>query len=295
MTISFQCPGCGCSISTDDHHAGRTATCPKCEMAISVPSHLDEDASEAESSSGELPESPLEQQTESTEGVDNNTAESNTFIRLLTAPTQDSEWVKKCLTIGVVSLIPLLGQSVFLGWQRQVFKARQRGDTANLPVLNFSSQLQDGIAPFVSLLIHGALPAILWCMIVLGSLLVGMVSNSIQQLVAVTGLAVVVVLQLVILVLAPEILRRAFTKGEMFSFLHIGELFRSVKSGGKRYAVLFCGFLVSMGLISGSGIPVCCVGVLLSAPFAGAANAAFLAAYATNEVTPRSRRKRQPT
>jgi len=294
MTISFQCPGCGRSISTDDRHAGRTAKCPKCEMAISVPSHLDEDASEAESSSGELPESPLEQQTESTEGVDNNTAESNDFIRLLTAPTQDSEWVKKCVTIGVVSLIPLLGQIVNVGWQRQVFKARQRGDTANLPVLNFASQLRDGIAPFVSLLIHGAIPFILAFGIYFGATLASMVWNALA-LVALVAIPVFVVSQLVMLVLAPEILRRAFTKGEMFSILHIGELLRSVKSGGKRYAVLFCGFLVETCLIAESGVFVCCVGLLCSVPFAGAANAAFLAAYATNEVTPRSRRKRRPT
>ena len=61
---------------------------------------------------------------------------------------KDPDWFKKLAIMGLVTLIPVLGQFVLIGWMMALMRrVINRQEPALLPDLDFSAQLSDGFRP----------------------------------------------------------------------------------------------------------------------------------------------------
>ena len=79
---------------------------------------------------------------------------------------KDPQWFVKLLVHGLLSLIPILGLIIILGWQRQIVE-NIKAEIDGLPAIDIGKSLSDGIPPFVALL-NITIPAMI---LILGGLL----------------------------------------------------------------------------------------------------------------------------
>lgn len=196
---------------------------------------------------------------------------------LIKAPTEDSDWIKKCLVMGLIMLIPIAGVLNLLGWMKACYEERASG-RSGLPEAGVR-YIGDGFKLFLAFLpMAGALIALA---IVTGILaaVVGAASEGLAGLIAGLGALVQALAALAFGALGPAILYRHFVHGDAWASLRIGDLINLVKNHTSAYVTLFVVFLLA-GLIGSVGQLACVVGVLLTMPFGYAVQAFAVADFA---------------
>ena len=73
-------------------------------------------------------------------------------------PFKDPDWLKKFLFLGLISLIPILGAIVLMGYMAQVIQRSINNDAVLLPEIEFGNQLSTGFKLFLVALVY-LLPA----------------------------------------------------------------------------------------------------------------------------------------
>jgi hypothetical protein len=73
---------------------------------------------------------------------------------------KDPDWFKKIAIIGLVGLIPIIGQFVYLGWAFEIARRVIRSDFQPLPELDFGEQLGKGFQVWLIYLVY-AIPIII--------------------------------------------------------------------------------------------------------------------------------------
>ncbi|WP_299030036.1 DUF4013 domain-containing protein [uncultured Thermanaerothrix sp.] len=183
---------------------------------------------------------------------------------------QDKDWLRKVLIVALVSLIPIIGQLVVLGWGLNVTRRVMARDPQPLPDLDFGNDLARGFQAFVIGLVY-ALPIILISGIfgLLGSLL-GIDSGNTSDAVGAIYLLFSLCFGLfslvygVFLALAlPAAYANFLAKGSLGAGLNFGEVFRLVRAAPGAYLLVLVGSFI-VGLIAPLGVILCFVGVLLT-------------------------------
>ena len=72
----------------------------------------------------------------------------------------DPDWIKKIVIMGLISIIPILGQLVLAGWMIDIIKKIIQDEPVVLPDLDFGGQLSRGFGITVVSLVY-SLPIIL--------------------------------------------------------------------------------------------------------------------------------------
>lgn len=67
---------------------------------------------------------------------------------------EDAAWFKKLSLIALVSLIPLVGPFIVLGWALEITRNIMRGTPPELPDLDFGEQLSRGFSFFIGSLVY---------------------------------------------------------------------------------------------------------------------------------------------
>jgi hypothetical protein len=91
------------------------------------------------------------------------------FAKSFSYVFEDPDWVKKVALIAVVSLIPIVGLFVAMGWMLEVTRRVINRDPRPLPELNFGEQLGLGLKAFVVGLGYAVPILILELPIIIGS------------------------------------------------------------------------------------------------------------------------------
>jgi len=68
---------------------------------------------------------------------------------------QDSDWWKKCLVLGLISLIPIVGWFVLVGYYIEVAKRSASGSDLPLPDIDFGGHLSVGFSYFLAFFCFG--------------------------------------------------------------------------------------------------------------------------------------------
>lgn len=191
--------------------------------------------------------------------------------------TADPQWMSKVVVIGLVSLVPVVGYVVLLGWMREVFERAKKGQR-ELPELDFGSQLSKGFAPLVAL--AGPMLIIVFVMFILQLLLlafgifagaladtnIAAIVNIFGGVLAMLGMLGAAVMMFVLTLVMPELLRRGM-RGEMMPILSPRASIVAVKNNASGYMMLFVGGFV-FNMISQLGVFLCFLGVFLTMPLA---------------------------
>lgn len=202
--------------------------------------------------------------------------------RAIKLPFDDPEWWKKCLIAGLITLIPVVGVIVVLGWQRRIFENARSGNPSPLPDIAFGDDLGRGVAPFVAVLNIAAIAVVLAIGVAVAVPVAGAISDTLAGIVAIFANLVMVVVMLAASVLVPDFLRRGFEDGEMLPLLKPGPTISRITGDVGAYVMLLVGFFVA-NFIGGLGSVACGIGALFTAPLGYVMMTYMLADYASTD------------
>jgi hypothetical protein len=171
----------------------------------------------------------------------------------------DPEWAGRYLIAGAILLIPVAGYLALLGWQRRVYEAVRRGERG-LPAPELSRDINLGVPTFVNVVVLGGAALLVMALVVIPLRALGVRAGAYFPEPIVGPLFVALVL-----LVFPEILRRALAAGDKAALLRPGLSLGVVRRQGRAYGVTVLGMVVAY-LVAALGANVCCLGLVLTAP-----------------------------
>jgi len=192
-------------------------------------------------------------------------------------PFQDKDWIKKIGIAALVSIIPIVGQIIVLGWGLEITRRIIRKDPTPLPDWSdFGGHVVRGIQGFVIGLVY-ALPLILLviCQNVL-TLGVRTMGSSNYGSAAFSGMTAVIsacfgcvtfLYSLAMAFVLPAALGSFAASDQLGAAFRFSEVFGLVRSSPSVFLLALLGYLVS-GIIAGLGVIVCFIGVFVTYAYA---------------------------
>lgn len=188
---------------------------------------------------------------------------------------EDKEWFKKLAIFGLISLIPVLGQIVLMGWMIDIIKKFTAHEPITLPELDFGGQLGRGFSAFVISFVY-ALPVLVLSIIqaivqVAATGITGMSENS--EMGAVGGGLILVVsicfsllyflYSIFMYFLLPIAYGRYAETGKISEALKFGAVLSMTRKNISPLFITVLGVIVA-GIIAPLGFIACAIGVLLT-------------------------------
>ncbi|MGA2112043.1 MAG: DUF4013 domain-containing protein [Anaerolineales bacterium] len=192
-------------------------------------------------------------------------------------PFQDKEWIKKVGIAALVSIIPIAGQIIVLGWGLEITRRVIRKDPVPLPDWSdFGGHVVRGIQGFVIGLVY-ALPLILLviCQNVLtfGVRAISSSSNGSAAFSAMTGAVsvcfgcVTFLYSLAMTLVLPAAFGSFAASDQIGTAFRFSEVFGLVRSVPSVFLLTLLGTIVA-GVIGGLGVIVCVIGVFVTYAYA---------------------------
>lgn len=189
------------------------------------------------------------------------------------APMEDQDWIKKCLLMGLMCLIPIVGVFNLLGWQREYARARLNGQT-QLPEAGLS-YIGAGFSVFLSMLpLIGVMLVVGFAVGVLSAIL-GKIAGPLALIPALGGMAFSVCVS----VLSPVFIYRHVVHDDPWAGARIGWAFGVLKDHTMPVVMLLLTSLVA-GFIGSAGYILLLVGALVTLPLGQAMMAAGMVEFA---------------
>jgi hypothetical protein len=189
-------------------------------------------------------------------------------------PFKDENWIKKLLIFGVITLIPIVGMFVLMGFMADVVRRTLNDDPILMPDLDFGRQLSTGFRLFVVSLIY-ALPALILMALayippVIGASMKGDNAETIAAIMSFFMLCCMGIMFLYIIFigfLIPIALVKSILEGTIGAGLKFGEIFAILKAGFLNYLIVLLVTGIGSSILNSIGSAVCGVGVLLTMPY----------------------------
>lgn len=196
------------------------------------------------------------------------------FAKPFTFVFEDENWLSKIALVAVISLIPVVGVLVLLGWGLEITRRVIRDELPILPEVDFGKHLGDGFKGFVIGLVY-SVPMLL--LVILMSVFSAALSNSYNTdfanavlILLVVCLALFILLYgLVLNLLAPAAYARFAATGSMSAAFQFGEVWRTVTANLGGYVLVVLATILA-GFIAGLGSIACVIGVIFTGTYAAA-------------------------
>jgi hypothetical protein len=190
---------------------------------------------------------------------------------IISSPTKDPEWIKKCAITGLLVLIPIAGILNMMGWMKAAYERAKVGDQT-LPDAGLN-YIGSGWMLFLAVL------PVMLVLIVWNILVMVLSFADVRVLVAVANLIGVLISLTVNLVLVPALTYRHVVHGKGFADgFDIADIMRVITTNsGAFVSYALVTFLAN--LIGGLGAVACCIGIIVSLPFAAAVTAVNISAF----------------
>lgn len=194
---------------------------------------------------------------------------------IIKAPTQDKDWIKKCLLMGVFMLIPVVGMLNLMGYLKACYEAHKASGPLPEAGLNY---IGDGWWLFVAMLPAMGLMFVLMILVGILGAVGAQIHRSLASIVALGGNLIVMLIGLAFWVLMPAVFYLHIVKGERWASLKIGQMIGLVKANSNSYLMFWLLILIA-GFIGGLGQLACGLGMLFTLPFSYAIQGAALAEF----------------
>lgn len=182
----------------------------------------------------------------------------------------DPDYIKKIGIAALLSLIPIFGQFVVLGWGIEITRRVIRGEARPLPEwTDYGRYFTDGLKAFVVMFVY-LLPVILLnsCLQLAMIPLQNSSSGDVMAM-AVSGIALVsaclsIILGIGIGLMLPPALAIFAETGQIGAALRFGDVFALLRANFSAYLLTLVGVFLS-SIVAGLGVIACCVGLFVTA------------------------------
>lgn len=192
-------------------------------------------------------------------------------------PFKDPDWFKKIGLVGLVSLIPIIGQFVMMGWALQITKRVIEGVDNLLPNLDFGDQLGKGFQVFLISLVY-SLPLIVLSIPL--ALVDSASTNSLGSGDQTGGYALMalslccgglmLLYGILLAFVYPAAVGNFAAKGSLGAAFQFSEVLGLVRKAPVAYLIVILGSFVA-GIIAPLGAIACVIGAILTYTYAYAA------------------------
>lgn len=181
---------------------------------------------------------------------------------------RDKDWFKKVAILGLVGLIPIIGQMIVFGWAMQIAKRVMNRDSETLPELDFVADLTRGFMGFVITFVY-FLPIFLLSGIL--GIIGGGLSAANTDSAIYTGYSIVsicfslfsILYGLAAGLVYPAAITRYLEKDSLSAAFDFGAVFNMVRLNLGAYLIVLVGTIVA-SLIGSLGVIACIIGVILT-------------------------------
>ena len=184
-------------------------------------------------------------------------------------PFKDPEWVKKIGVIGLITIIPIFGQIVLLGWTLEITRRVLRKEPVSLPDIDLGEQFSLGLRGLVVGLGY-ALPIIIFELpISLIGAFQGNGDQTAQTLYAVVSVCcggLVVLYSLVLAVWLPAAYANMVARNEISAGFNFSRIFALLQAAPGAYLLVFVANLLG-AIIVPLGLILCIIGVVFTATY----------------------------
>ncbi len=204
---------------------------------------------------------------------------------IITSPTKDPEWFKKCLVMGLLVLIPIAGTLNLSGWTKAIAEKHLANDPDKhtLPVAGLH-YIGAGWRYFLAFL---PVVGVMFLIMMVSGVSIGIVAVTSKGSGAepvIMGLVIlmygaILLFALVMAVVGPAITFLHIVDGEPWASVQFKRMWEIMKEGGTQYLLLFVAILVA-GMIGQLGVIACYFGLFVTLPFGQAMVGVAIAEYA---------------
>ncbi len=196
------------------------------------------------------------------------------FGRAFSFVFDDEDWIKKVGIGGLLSLIPIIGIFVVLGWGLEITKRVIKGDAEVLPDwTDFGGYLTKGFLVFLIAFVY-TLPVLLiqGC-----SSLPFLFENADDTLYTIFTIVTIcfgcftALYSLAAYLVLPAAIGRYAATGELAQAFKLGEIFKTVRDNLGTYGLVLLGGIVA-SLVSSLGTIACVIGVIFTMVYGLAIN-----------------------
>ncbi len=186
-------------------------------------------------------------------------------------PFQDEEWVKKVVLTAVISLIPFIGQFALIGWLVELTRRVIRGDAEPLPDwADFGGILVLGLKMFAIGFVY-AIPLMFVAipMVIFDALIDSDSAVALYTIVTLCFSCFALIYGLALAFFVPAAVGELAATDNLGAAINPTNIIAHVRAAPSAYLLAFLGTIVA-GFLSGFGIILCFVGVILTAVYASA-------------------------
>lgn len=193
------------------------------------------------------------------------------FERAFSFVLDDPDWAKKVIIGGLMTLIPIVGQLLVLGYMIAVGRNVIRDKPQPLPAWDdWGQMIVDGVYAFVVYLVYAAPLLVVLCLFLLPALVVGGAFKGAGELgaIGVVGICCFVPFALIYGIAVqwfflPAALGRYADSGDVMSALRLGEIWAITRADPIVFLMALLVTLVA-SLMASLGVILCIVGLLFT-------------------------------
>lgn len=186
-------------------------------------------------------------------------------------PFQDEGWVKKVVLTAVISLIPIIGQIALIGWLVELTRRVIRGDAEPLPDwADFGGILVLGLKMFAIGFVY-AIPLMFMTipMAIFDALVDSDSAVALYTIVTLCFSCFALIYGLALAFFIPAAVGELAATDNLGAAINPTNIIAHVRAAPSAYLLAFLGTIVA-GFLSGFGVILCFVGVILTAVYASA-------------------------
>jgi hypothetical protein len=196
------------------------------------------------------------------------------FAKAFKFPFDDPDWIKKIGILGLITLIPMVGTFVLIGFALETARRAIRQDPQALPELDFGGQLGLGFKGFLISLVYTIPAFLLYIPVIIATVV--MTSGSGSDSSSSAGMLTIVMVccdgllllyALVVAVVMPAAIGNFLSTGELGSAFRFGEVISLLRAAPGAYFMVLLGAVVA-NFVASLGMIACGVGLLFTFPYA---------------------------
>lgn len=182
----------------------------------------------------------------------------------------DPDWIKKIALISLITLIPVVGMFVLMGYALETAQRVIRQDPEELPNLDFGAQLGLGFKGFLINLVYGLPMFVLYLPIIIATATMGNESSDLSPVVI--GLmfccgGLMFLYAILMALVLPAANGNFLATGQMSSAFRFSEVIALVRAAPSAYLIVLVG-AIAANFIASLGMIACVIGVIFTFSYA---------------------------